>query len=405
MRPIDLVEPISKQSLWYHVKQWPIFMLAFRPMFIAAAIWAVISIALWVGILTGKLGWNSSIPATLWHAHEMIFGFAGAVAVGFLLTAAQNWTNVQSVSGYKLALLSCIWITTRYVFFAYPGKLALVLSGQTVFWLIAIIYLSSMLLRAKSKSNYIFIAILCALCTFNLLFFVTLVKTDFELARSFTHVAVLLFMLLIGIVGGRVIPFFTTRGLGLVGQVRTPNLDRLLLCTSILGTSGFVLSQVFKLPLNPGYLLALAAFIHLTRSIFWFQLRIFSVPLLWSLHLGYALSALGLALLASSFFTARIYFNDALHLITLGGIGLTIMAMMARVSLGHTGRPLSVPITINIAFIAVTLAALCRAFLPGFISPHLAWLYSAAFWCVGFSLFIYHYFTVLTQKRVDGRRG
>ncbi|MBD1582989.1 NnrS family protein [Pseudoalteromonas sp. S16_S37] len=405
MRPINLVEPIAKQAPWYDVKQWPIFMLAFRPMFLGAAIWAVVSIALWAGLLTGTLIWDSSTPATLWHAHEMIFGFAGAVAVGFLLTAAQNWTNIPSVNGYKLALLVAIWLGTRYVFFAHPSLLALVLSGQTAFWLIAIICLSSMLLQASSKNNYIFIVILCALCTFNVLFFILLLQNNFELARSFTHIAVLLFMLLIGIVGGRVIPFFTARGLTLNQQVRTPRVDRLLLWTSILGIAGFVLSQVFKLPLNPGYLIALGAFMHLIRSALWFQKRVIFVPLLWSLHLGYALSALGLALVASSFFTTQIYFNDALHLITLGGIGLTIMAMMARVSLGHTGRPLSVPVSINIAFITITLGALCRAFLPYFISPHQAWLYSAALWCAGFSLFVYHYFNVLTQKRVDGRRG
>ncbi|NOU49944.1 NnrS family protein [Pseudoalteromonas sp. JBTF-M23] len=405
MRTINLAEPIPTQAPWYDVRQWPIFMLAFRPMFLGAATWAVVSIALWAGILSGTLIWDSAIPATLWHAHEMIFGFAGAVAVGFLLTAAQNWTNVPSINGVKLALLVSFWLAARYVFFAHPTLLAVTLTVQTAFWLIAIICLSSMLLRARSKNNYVFIAILCALCTFNTLFFILLLQQNFELARSFTHIAVLLFMLLIGIVGGRVIPFFTARGLALNEQVRTPKLDRLLLWTSVLGIIGFVLSQVFMLPLNPGYLIALAALMHLARSILWFQKRVIFVPLLWSLHLGYALSALGLALVASSLFTTHVYFNDALHLITLGGIGLTIMAMMARVSLGHTGRPLHVPVIINIAFITITLGALCRTFLPYFISPHQAWLYSAALWCASFSLFVYHYFNVLTQKRVDGRRG
>ncbi|CAM4200882.1 NnrS family protein [Pseudoalteromonas byunsanensis] len=404
MRPINLIEPITEYK-WYQIQHWPLLMLAFRPMFLCAAIWSVLSIALWAAMLAGVLSWRADTPATLWHAHEMIFAFAGAVATGFLLTAAQNWTNVPSVSGYKLGLLVVIWCLTRAIFFVQPNLVWLVLMGQLAFWLAAIAYLSTMLLRAKSKNNYIFIFILAALCTFNSLFLLLIEQGDFALARSFSQLAVLMFMLLIGVIGGRVIPFFTARGLALDTQVRTPKLDRLLLWISLFGVAGFVLSDVFKLSLNPGYLLGLAALLHLTRSVLWFKRKVLSVPLLWSLHLGYALGAIGLLLLAVSFFNPIIAFTDALHLITLGGIGLLIIAMMARVSLGHTGRPLQVRRSISIAFIAVALAAICRAFLPSLINPHLAWLYSAALWCAGFTLFVRYYFTVLTQKRVDGRRG
>ncbi|CAH9052692.1 hypothetical protein PSECIP111854_01022 [Pseudoalteromonas sp. CIP111854] len=405
MRPINLSEPISAHAKWYQIEQWPLFMLAFRPLFLSAAIWAVISIGLWAGLLIGQLTWHAPITATLWHAHEMTFAFAGAVAVGFLLTAAQTWTNVPSISGYKLALLLAIWVLTRVIFFTQPQALLVVLMGQLAFWLIAITVLSNMLIRGKSKNNYIFIVLLTGLCIFNTLFFILLMQQDFALARIFTQIAVLMFMLLIGIVGGRVIPFFTARGLKLTQQVRTPKLDQLLLWVSVLGITGFVLSQIFKLPLNPGYLLVLSALLHVIRTILWFNAKTLSVPLLWSLHLGYILGAIGLLQLGISFFTPLIAFTDALHLITLGSIGLMIIAVMARVSLGHTGRPLQVPHTVSLAFMAVAIGAICRAFLPYFISPHLAWLYSAILWCVGFSLFVYHYFNVLTQQRVDGRRG
>ncbi|MCF6436675.1 NnrS family protein [Pseudoalteromonas sp. MMG022] len=404
MRPINLLEPIAEYK-WYQIQYWPFFMLAFRPMFLCAAIWAILSVALWAGVLAGELSWRAQVPATLWHAHEMIFAFSGAVASGFLLTAAQNWTNVPSVSGFKLGLLVAIWCLTRYVFFVHPNLVWLVLIGQLTFWLTAIAFLSTMLLRAKSKNNYIFIVILSVLCIFNALFLLIIERGDFVLARSFTQVAVLMFMLLIGIIGGRVIPFFTARGLALDTQIRTPKLDRILLWVSIFGVTGFVLSEVFRLPLNPGYLLALAALLHLTRSVLWFNRKVLAVSLLWSLHLGYAFGAVGLLLLASHFFSPVIAFADALHLITLGGIGLLIIAMMARVSLGHTGRPLQVNATVNAAFLMIALAAICRAFLPYLINPHHAWLYSAALWCVGFALFVRYYFTVLTQKRVDGRRG
>ena len=405
MRPINLSEPPHNTSPWYAVKEWPLFMLAFRPMFLCAAIWGLLCVMLWAGMLTGHIAWHSQIPATLWHAHEMIFAFSGAVAVGFLLTAAQNWTNIPSASGYTLLLLSIIWCITRWVFFTSPNLLVITLVGQASFWLLAIAILSNMLLRAQSKRNYIFIGVLSALCVANVLFLTMLLKDKFELARVFSHTAVLIFMLLIGVIGGRVIPFFTARGLGLSTQVRTPKLDNFLLWISPIGIVGFVSSQAFSAPFNPGYIIAVTAILHLLRCKLWFKREILKVPLLWSLHLGYLFGALGLLLLSSSFIWSFITFSNALHLITMGGIGLLILSMMARVSLGHTGRPLQVPFVINLAFLAVALGALCRAFLPYWIMPHQAWLSSAALWCVGLCLFVIHYAQVLTQKRVDGRRG
>ncbi|MFM9577826.1 NnrS family protein, partial [Streptomyces turgidiscabies] len=94
------------------------------------------------------------MPATLWHAHEMLFGFAGAVAVGFLLTAAQTWTGVASISGNKLMLLTLVWLAARGAFFITATgidnlNLYLVIGLQTLWWLSAIITLANMLIAAK----------------------------------------------------------------------------------------------------------------------------------------------------------------------------------------------------------------------------------------------------------------
>ncbi|TMP65218.1 NnrS family protein, partial [Pseudoalteromonas ruthenica] len=164
-----------------------------------------------------------------------------------------------------------------------------------------------------------------ALCVFNVLFLLLCAQGNFASARTFSQLAVLGFMLLIGMVGGRVIPFFTARGLTLDHQVRTPRLDKALRVVSVLGMCGFALSQLFNVALNPGYLIVLAASIHLLRSGLWFNPNIRYIPLLWSLHLGYLLAAIGLLLCGLSFFIAIVRFTDALHLITLGGIGLTIL--------------------------------------------------------------------------------
>src|SRR3546814_16386884 len=60
---------------------------------------------------------SSDLPlppqATLWHAHEMLFGFAAALIAGFALTAVENWTHAKSVSPGALAALTVLWVTAR----------------------------------------------------------------------------------------------------------------------------------------------------------------------------------------------------------------------------------------------------------------------------------------------------
>ncbi|WP_277750349.1 NnrS family protein [Pseudoalteromonas phenolica] len=117
MRPINLTEPVPTEFKLSKPHQWPLFMLGFRPFFLLAGLWSVLAILLWQCILNGTLSWQAQIPATLWHAHEMIFGFASAVAIGFLLTAAQTWTGVPGLSGKGLITLSAIWVSCRIIFF------------------------------------------------------------------------------------------------------------------------------------------------------------------------------------------------------------------------------------------------------------------------------------------------
>ena len=76
-------------------RPWSIAVLSygFRPFFLCAALWAAISVPIWVAALEGWTGLSSAFDALTWHAHEMVFGFVGAAIGGFLLTAVPNWTG------------------------------------------------------------------------------------------------------------------------------------------------------------------------------------------------------------------------------------------------------------------------------------------------------------------------
>ena len=194
MRPLNLTEPMPARVAIHHVTKWPLWMLAFRPYFLAGGLLAFLSIGYWLLILTGYASWHLTMPATLWHAHEMLFGFAGVVAVGFLLTAAQTWTGVESISGKALMLLTFVWISARLAFFIKLADFAnanlwLVTVLQLAWWLGAITALANMLITARSKNNYPFLVISSVLCALNTLYLLLVLNNNMQLALAVVDTA------------------------------------------------------------------------------------------------------------------------------------------------------------------------------------------------------------------------
>jgi uncharacterized protein involved in response to NO len=97
----------------------------------------------------------------------------------------------------------------------------------------------------------------------------------------------------------------------------------------------------------------------------------------------------------------------ATHALTVGAIGTLTLGMMARVSLGHTGRMLAAPGPMTAAFVSITLAALARVLLPWLAPGHyLAGLVVAGvFWVLAFTVFLVVYAPILVRPRMDGRPG
>ena len=85
----------------------------FRPFFLAAGLWAVVALGLWIAIFVTGAGLPSRFDPLSWHIHEMLFGFVMAAIAGFLLTAVPNWTRRLPVSGGRLALLAGLWLVGR----------------------------------------------------------------------------------------------------------------------------------------------------------------------------------------------------------------------------------------------------------------------------------------------------
>ncbi|MCP4286786.1 MAG: NnrS family protein, partial [Gammaproteobacteria bacterium] len=85
----------------------------FRPFFLLAGIHAAIAIPLWIALLHGFDLSPTLLPAPVWHAHEMLYGFIVAAMAGFLLTAVPSWTNRRGYAGAPLAALVLLWLAGR----------------------------------------------------------------------------------------------------------------------------------------------------------------------------------------------------------------------------------------------------------------------------------------------------
>lgn len=382
----------------------PLFNLGFRAFFALAGFAALLLILIWNSMFKGSLGLSNYFSPNEWHAHEMLLGYAGAVIAGFLLTAVKNWTGQPTASGDKLAGLCLLWLYGRIVPF-YAGLLpdSFIALIDFAFFPVLAYQISQPILRAKNYRNLMFVGLLSLLALGNGMIHAEKLGLMANGTAMGLQLVIATIILLILVVAGRVFPFFTERGLSGVLIIKKPLLDQLSI--------GFA-ALVFVLQLMEvsGTLLALAALVagaaNIARVLNWYIGKIWYVPLLWVLYVGYGWIILGFLFTVLSAY-AVISPTLALHAFTLGGIGVLTLGMMARVALGHTGRALKASNAIALAFVLLNLAAVFRVLLP-MVLP--AWynglVYSATLaWLAAFALFVFIYLPILTSVREDGQDG
>lgn len=380
-----------------------LFALGFRPFFLLAALTAAVALGVWgFGQAAGWLP-ASHLPGVFWHSHEMLFGYTVAVIAGFLLTAVRNWTGMQTPTGAGLAALVLLWLAGRVLALmpaAVPAGLAAAVDLAFLPALATV--LAVPVLRARQWHNLVFVVVLGVLTLANALVHLSALGLA-ATGRLGTYGALYLVILIISIVGGRVIPFFTASALPGAKAKRRAPVEWMVF--AILGL--FILADLIQ-PLSPasGVLAALLGAAHLLRLSGWYDRRIWSVPLLWVLFLGYGWVGVGFLMhaLASAGLVSPLL---AVHALTAGGIGVLTVGMMARVALGHTGRPMRpAPLTVA-AFAILNLAAVVRVVLPALWPAAYAGFIAAStlLWVAGFAAFLLVYAPILLRPRVDGRPG
>jgi len=383
-------------------KSFALFNLGFRPFFLLAAFSAIILMGTWVLAYANIIHLNTYYGFIDWHSHEMLFGYAAAVIAGFLLTAVKNWTNVDTITKVPLALLAGIWLAARILPFTPVPGIVIAIVDVSFFFFLALA-VAHPILKAKQWNNFIIIAIISVLMLGDILVqsqHLGIMATGVAKGNLLALYSVLL---IIQVLTGRVMPFFTRVVVPQTEVVERALLEKVLLIVLIL----LALADFFALN---GLIISLLAGIllvaHIIRVAPWFSKPVLNTPILWVLYAGYLWFLIGFAMkvMVGLDLVAN---NLAIHAWTVGVIGITTYGMMARVSLGHTGREM-LPSKLAVSgFYLLTLATIIRVIFPLFSMAHyILWIeVSAVLWSIAFILFAIVYTPVLTQPRIDGREG
>jgi uncharacterized protein involved in response to NO len=386
---------------------WPVLRLGFRPFYLLATAFSALAVPLWVAMWLGQVAPPMGLPPMLWHAHEMLFGFAAAVVVGFLLTAAKAWTGHATPRGALLGGLAGLWLAARVAAFAAPYALFAALDFALL--PLVALFIGRVLWRAGNRRNLPLIGMLLLLAAANGAFHLGLLGLVDASPIAALHAGLSLIVLIECVMGGRVIPAFTMGATPGLKLHPAPRMDALTLPLTGLALAAWVF--VPAAPQGPslaawvaGSLLGAAALLHFARLLRWQPAVTRRRPILWVLHAAYAWNPIGLALLALAEF-GWVPFSSGLHALAVGAIGGLIIAMVTRTARGHTGRALRASGLEVAAYGLVLAAAALRALAPALADPTLLVIAAAVAWSAAFAIYVRVFAPWLLSTRLDGKDG
>ena len=374
--------------------------LGFRPFYLLASLWAIFTVFEWLLELQG-MGIRSSneISGMIWHAHEMIYGFAATVITGFALTAVRSWTGLETPKGWSLLFLVALWFIARIGTFTVSPLIVI-----DIFFLpIVAIIIGRLIVKARMYHNLFLPFILIILGLLNALFYLAILRNMKLDVNQIIFAALYLIIMVEIMIGSRIIPSFTANASPGLKQNRSQTLTKL----TIFGSALTFLLQIFSpVALLNTTVCFVIGILHLVLSWGWRPLSTKGKPLLWIMHLSYAWISVGFFLLGlSNLRLINIY--PALHVFGIGATGGLIIAMMTRTALGHTGRPLLAGLIETICYLGIQVTLFF--WLLGNSNPN-TWFYpflvtAGVCWMSVFTLYLVKYFPLLTRPRPDGKAG
>ncbi len=386
--------------------------------------------AWWSLVQYSRLGLLANLPytmsPTLVHASVMVFGFFPLFFSGFLFTAGPKWLNVAPPSAPALlaplllqALGWLAWLVGAHV----HARLALgglALASLGLCWMTA--KFGHLLRRSQvpDRVHARLIALACGVGCVSLSGLLASLLLDApEVARAWVFTGLWGCVVAVFVtVAHRMVPFFTASALPQVAPWRPFWLLWLMLgmlwleaaCVWLeLLLAGSAAAQVWQLLLGSMELLAGSVLLWLAGV--WGLVQSLKNRLLAMLHIGFAWLGLAL-LLAGTTRLLQLWLGTpvlplgALHAATMGCLASLTLAMVTRVSCGHSGRALVADHWVWALFWALQAATLMRiaACLPSTLSQGLL-VVTASLWLAVTALWGTRLGSWYGRLRADGKPG
>src|SRR5574337_532148 len=205
--PLMSISDKAKPATAIPLKGWPLLRLGFRPFYLGSALLACLSVPLWIAIFLGRIQLQLEMPPLLGHAHEMLFGFAAGVVVGFLLTAVKAWTGLETARGPLLGALILLWLAARVAALVAPYPVFAALDMALLPAAAAI--LLRVLIKAGNKRNIPLISLLVLMAIANLVFHLSVLGAIAVPAVAALYAELALIIMVVCVMTGRVVPMFT----------------------------------------------------------------------------------------------------------------------------------------------------------------------------------------------------
>lgn len=414
---MSAASPVNPMATPARMAPWslahPLWLCPFRPFFTLALIagWALMG--LWGGFLL--LGWP--LPAVpggpfVWHAHELLLGFALAGAAGFVLTAVPEFTRTPPFGARPVRVLVGLWLLARLGLWCsgwWPtAGLAVAALAQLglIGGLMAL--LAPRLLRDPERRHVAFLWALAVLAVVAAGFYVDALRG--AAPTRWLHALVGVWMGLIVIAMSRISMSIVNAGIDAQvaadGQAREPYLARPPRRNLALLAIGLFTLAEFVQPGGPVSawlaLAAAAAALNLLND--WHVGR----PLMqrWPLMLYavYGLMALGYALIGVALLGGGFSPSAGLHVLTTGVLGLNIYLVIAIAGYTHSGLEKSGRPWVPWGAALLVAAALARASAYA-VAPTALMGLAALLWCAAFALQSAHMLPVFWRPRADGASG
>lgn len=388
-----------------------LFSYGFRPFFLLAAVYGVISIAFWTAAMGGWVGLPVDGGAIAWHAHELVFGFAGAALAGFLLTAVPEWTSTPATKGRTLRRLVAAWLMARLAAWS-TGVLGVVpMAGLN---LLFVVWLTSVVARplwhGAQGRHRVFLVLVGCLLGLQVAIYACWAAAELLLLRALLNSAIGVFLLFVLAALGRISMVIVNAALEKIEEEGEPFLARPPRRAFAMGIVVIFLATEHFLPYSTtsGWvaLAAAAALLNVLND--WHcrgAWRDFYVQVL---YLVYVFMALGFALIGASYLFGWLPPSFARHVFAIGSMGLSILAVLTIAGQRHTGRELAYDWRIRVPFLCLIGAVAARS-APPWLGAQTVWPIgyglSSLLWCAAFAMYIMTFWRYLTGPRVDGLRG